>query len=182
MLWLLHFHSIQILIVLWILQLIYTAYATLAGKIHHVVKSFVIVLLFATSYYSIIMSGKFLGTPNFSDEEQQGILNGFSTFIHDDIREFAVFITTSDGPLLITLPYTTKLEAKLDEAMKQLSNTGRPTMIRKRSPGQMSKLKKPGSKDGKESGDNAEFDNGQTEMFDFTDQVLAAKPPVTIGK
>jgi hypothetical protein len=173
MLWLLQYHSVQFLIVIWLIQVIYTAYATLQARFDHRIKSFIIVLLFITSYYSIIMSGSFLGTPNFSDDEVQGLLDGFDIFTHDGVKEFAVMVTTDKGPLLITLPFDIKGEANLDQAMNRRALTGMPTMIRKRSKRQMAALK---ARDGVDV-DKAEFDNGQVELFDFTDQVLTAKTP-----
>jgi hypothetical protein len=171
MLWLLQFRSVQFLIILWVLQVIYTAYATLQANINHKIKSIVIVLLFVTSYYTIIMSGVFLGTPNFSDDEQLGRLDGFDVITHQGVKEFAIMITTDTGPLLITMPFDNKAEASLDKAMNQFYSTGRPTMIRKRSPKQTKQAKDV------PNADKTEFDNGTVEMFDFTDQVLTAKTP-----
>jgi len=107
----------------------------------------------------------------FSDDEVQGLLDGFDIFTHDGVKEFAVMVTTDKGPLLITLPFDIKGEANLDQAMNRRALTGMPTMIRKRSKRQMAALK---ARDGVDV-DKAEFDNGQVELFDFTDQVLTAK-------
>jgi hypothetical protein len=167
---------VQLLIVLWLLQIILGSFALLKCNINHKLKAFGIIFIFALGYYTLTISGSFLGTPNFYDNEIQGTLNGFDVFTHDGKKEFAVLITTNNGPLLVTLPYTPKAESELDSDMNDKFTKGIPTLLRKRSEQQVDANSKNGGTPGGGQ-DGAKFDNGKFETFKFIDQLLTSKNP-----
>ena len=181
MFWILQYPAVQLLLVLWILQLIYTAYATMTGKFDDRIKPFIIILLFVTMYSTVDISKNWLGTPSFTDSEVVGILDGYDKITVDNKPMFAIMATTKSGPFMFVIPYEKQTEKDLGDSMKKRADTGKQTMIRKRSSKQLELAKegqdgKPGKgKPGGKGGPTSGFDSSETEFYDFTDQLLIPK-------
>lgn len=189
MLWLLHFRSVQILVALWVLQIIYTAIVTIRTKFDYRIKALFIVGVFLTSWYTIVVSENLLGTPNFSNNDIEGVLDGYDIFMHDGIKEFAVMISTKSGPMLITVPFSSKTKDKLSNAMATETSSGIPIIFKRIAHPIKAKTGKKGSGNGtdhKGNGNNGnqsgstvshdhQTDNGM--VFEFTKQSLPPKRP-----
>jgi len=181
MMWIIQHSSIQLLLALWIIQLIYTAYATVKTKLHDGIKAGVIILLFAITYITVDVSKNWLGTPSFTDDEVVGILDGFDKFTVENKPMFAIMATTKTGPFMFVIPWEPKTETDLKASMNRRATTGQQTVIRKKASNQIDVGKstsggKPGTgKLGGKGGPESGFDSGETELYDFTDQVLIPK-------
>ena len=162
MLWLLSFPGVQLLLLMWVLPLIYTAFATLRSNMSDLVKALVIVLLFVSCYCTVNISQNWIGTPSITDGEEIGMLDGVANFEANNKHMMAIMVTTKTGPFMFAIPYEAGLEKDLMSSMKRRYVTGQLTMLRKRSKSSM------------EGGGL-----GQAELYDFTDQFLTPKPDPT---
>lgn len=184
MLWLLSFPGVQLLILMWVLQLVYTAFATLRSNMHDLVKGLVIVLLFVSCYFTVNISQNWIGTPSFTDDEVIGKLDGFDQFTAEGKQMIAVMVTTKTGPFMFVVPYDPQTEKDLNQSMQRKSKTGQPTMVRKRSKKQLEVAKGEGDQAGRpgqqgpESGGRqggGQSTDRQMEFYDFTEQLLVPK-------
>ena len=183
MFWIIQYPSIQILLTLWIIQLIYTAYATINGKINESLKAFLIVLLFVTMYSTVTISNTWLGFPSFTDDEVVGTLDGYDKMAVEGKTMLAVMVTTKTGPFMFVIPYNPKVEKDLSTSMNKKVTTGKPTVIRKKSSAQLELEKDKEEQDAKagnkaglgKGGPQSGFDSSEMEFYDFTDQLLLPK-------
>lgn len=190
MFWIIQYPGIQLLLVLWIIQLIYTAYATITCKFNELIKSFLIILLFVTMYYTVNISGNWLGYPSFTDDEVVGTLDGYDKMTVRDKTMIAVMVTTKDGPFMFVIPYSPKSEKDLSTSMHKKVTTGKPTLVRKRAAKQLELERDDEAKEGKlsnvpgkgNSGPLSGLDSGEMEFYDFTEQLLVPKSTDSIEK
>lgn len=179
--------SVQILALMWISLMLYSAWVTIYSTINSWLKIIAIPLIFFVGYHMIDISHHMLGTPRFTDEEIQGQLNGYTVFQKDGEKHIAILLTTKEGPRTYAVPYNPSDEKNLSQAMNKLINKGVPTIIRKsdgkleatqgegegdnedasRKNGKIGASGKPGKKDGTNS-------NG-LEFYEFTEQYLVPK-------
>ena len=186
MFWLISYPGVQLLILMWVLQLVFTAFATLRSKMHDLTKGLVIILLFVSCYYTVDISKNWLGTPSFTDDEVIGVLDGYDQFTAEGKQMIAVMVTSKTGPFMFAIPYDPKTEKDLSQSMQRKSTTGKPTMVRKRSKKQLEVAKgeageqedqngqgnTPGG--GRHGGGGGRSDSPM-EFYDFTDQLLVPK-------
>ena len=137
MFWLISYPGVQLLILMWVLQLVFTAFATLRSTMHDLTKGLVIILLFVSCYYTVDISKNWLGTPSFTDDEVIGVLDGYDQFTAEGKQMIAVMVTSKTGPFMFAIPYDPKTEKDLSQSMQRKSTTGKPTMVRKRSKKQL---------------------------------------------
>jgi hypothetical protein len=188
MFWLISFPGVQLLIVMWVLQLMYTAYATVKSTTNHHIKSLVIILLFVSCYLTIYISKNWLGTPSFTDDEVIGTLNGFDQFMYEGKTELAIMITTKNGPFMFAIPFDSQSEKDLQSSINREATTGKPTIVRKRSTKQQSYMAKldpsyendehieqQGPEGTMKTPGSSKRGGGQLEFYDFTDQMLKLK-------
>lgn len=181
MFWLLSFPQIQFLILLWVLQLIYTAYATATSNINFYIKPVVIISLFVLCYFTIDISKNWVGTPSFTDDEIVGTLSGFDQFTYEGKEQLVIMVSTKTGPFMFSIPYDADTEKSLNKSMAQKITTGKPTIIRKLAVGQLidssakdTDNQSENSHDRHGHGDGS-GGNGPMEFYDFTDQYLVPK-------
>jgi hypothetical protein len=180
MFWIIQYSGVQLLIALWLLQLLYAAYATVKGRFDDRFKPFIIILLFVSMYCTIDISQFWLGTPSFTNDEVVGILDGYDKITVEGKPMMSVMVTTKTGPFMFVVPYNSKTDDDLRSSMAKKADSGIQTMIRKRSSKQLDLLKsgntgKEGNKGTSNGGAASSIGDGQMEFYDFTDQLLQPK-------
>lgn len=188
MFWLISYSGVQLLIFMWLAQVVYTAYVTMKGNVNNLIKVIVIILLFVSCYFTIDVSKNWIGTPSFTEDEVIGTLSGYDQFIVEGKHMLAIMITTKSGPFMFAVQYNPKLEKELNTSMQRRSATGKPTLIRKRSAQQIEIAKSAlGDQSSKQEsnvnkahqGDGGDSPDGEMEFYDFTDQLLTPKSTST---
>lgn len=188
MLWMLEIPQVELLLGLWISLMVYAAIATIFIRVNFLIKILIIPIIFIVAYQSLIVSDILPGNPSYSQEEDQGTLNGYVVFEKNNKKLIAVLLNTRQGPMLYAVPYDPEMEKNLSQAMNKLTQQGIPTLVRKKGKLSVQEGQQADGQDGEASdsgqqgkhGKAGKFGNqteGPLEFYDFVEQYLVPKNP-----
>lgn len=161
MLWFWDHEVAKWLLGLVILGTLYAGIITSFVNLRLLFKSLIVILLLVQCYLVVMLTEQMLGKPRPDIEGLQGMLAGYTVYKVNDQKRIAILMhTLEDRPITFSVPWSEKTEKDLSKSMKDLSEKGHPTGLRK-------KLKN--------ESDNKDQNESGIELYNFVDGFLTQK-------
>lgn len=175
MLYYIAMHDVQMLLLCFMSVMLIAGTLSIYIPSRTYVAAFVMLLIFAVGYYTLIVSTALTGKPTFDTNGMSGLLGGFIGFDHDGEQYIAILINTQDGPKLFSIPYSEQDNQSLQEGMQKYIESGVPQVINGKQGNEQSEGKKTGNDEGAAGEEGQE--GGMLEVYDFAQDQLPIKQP-----